>query len=216
MKTASLCLSVASLVVLAAVALAAERKECEPKHPSIDLCDLIMLYMIPATDPPHSALSWMTGAGCDSPVEWKTTGTGGGKREGQVIVTIDGKPLRLLKKYVVPAPWNITLIGDRWGIREMHLSSPGGGPTLSDEFDLEDKLRKREILFKPYKWDGRDRASHKEMMYQLEATNKKPAWLQYTFSCGSAGCSGWFNLFLHKSDADKVPNLVDPGTHLED
>ncbi len=216
MKRNALCLLAVSCVLFAVTVFGGERKECEVKRPFIDLWDLMTLYMIPALTPHNRALSWWTGAQPDSPIEWKTCGVEDDKREGEVIVTIDGKPLHVLKKYVEPAKWPITLAGSRSGIDQVELMSPFAPfASMGCEFDFETQLRKRRVPFKLYRWDGRGAASYYERVYEIEAPHKKPVWIHHVWSCGSAGCSASFHIFLNKEAADNIPDLVAPDVHLE-
>jgi hypothetical protein len=207
-------LSILVCLLFSLAAFAGEGKQCERKRPFIDLFDLLALYMLPASAQPGGAPSWWTGAQPDSPIEWHTSGVKDGKREGEVVVTIDGKPIYAPKGPVKPTSWVIILIGERSGIRQIDLSPRTSG--FADSFDLEDEFRKRRISFELYKWDGHGWASHSEKIYKIEVLEKKPAWLYYVWSCGSAGCWSRFQVFLNKDDADKLPNLVDPSTHLKD
>jgi hypothetical protein len=209
MKKLQYLILVIILLVFVSVSLAGENDSAGWKRPSIDLFDLMALYMIPDSES-YTVQSWWTGAQPGSPIEWKTSGIEWGEklgpsvRLGEVMVTINGKPLYVLKKYVEPVSWKIRLVGAHAGVRRIEILPP----TSFVDFNLEEELRKRKILFDLYKCDPEHYASNGERVYRIVFPNKKPSWLHYAWSCGSGGCSGDFTLFLEKYEADQVPNLV--------
>jgi len=182
------------------------RPEYDKKH-FIDLFKLISLFLIPASAS-YNVQSWFTGADPTSPIEWKTSGIEWNEnrkafiREGEVIITISGKPLYTLQKYVEPSPWKITLIGAHAGISQLDIS-----PQTSWNLDLELELRKN-AAFNLYKCDPEQMASMGQRIYEINVPDKKTAWLYYEWSCGSGGCGGNLRIFLFKKDADKIPELT--------
>jgi len=179
----------------------------DTKRPTIDLLDLMTLFMIPEAAS-YNVLPWETGAHSGSPIEWKTEGVerrGPAKadiRHGEAIVTIDGKPLCRLRKYIEPAPWTVTLIGSNAGVDEIIMT-----PQTECAVDLEAQLRKRNISFGLYKCDPQPLAGSERKIFSVKAASMNRAWLYIDVSCGSAGCSCSFRLFLNERDADQVPDL---------
>jgi len=182
----------------------------ERERPSIDLFNLMSHYMVPDSGS-YEVPSWWIGSQPGFAIEWKTSGAEWDKklnasvRWGEVMVTINGKPLCVLKKYVEPVPWKIRLLGAHAGIRRVDILCPTSLPL---NFEFENELRKRTISFELYKCDPERQASIGERIYRIRFSNKQPLWLHYNWGCGSGGCSGDFTLFLSKEDADEVPNLV--------
>jgi hypothetical protein len=185
-------------------------RECEvadAKRPMIDLVDLMSLFMIPASVL-YSVLPWETGAQPGSPIEWKTDGiewrqpAKADLREGEAIVTIDGKPLCRLRKYIEPAPWTIALMGSRAGVHQIQIT-----PQAECTVPLEAQLHKRNISLELYRCDPKPFASEEKKIYSIKAPNKKRAWLYIDVGCGSGGCSCTLTLFLNQTEADQVPGL---------
>ncbi len=212
MKRKQFHLSLIILLLICGASLAGERSS-EEKRPSIDLFDLMSLYMIPDSGSSGEP-TWWIGAQPDSPIEWQTTGIKWDEalrahvRLGEAMVTIDGKPNYMLKKYVEQVPWKIRLVGGHHSVYRLDT----GYPTTCD-IDFEGELRKKAESVQLYRWNSDGQANIGEKIYRIKFPDKKPSWLYYRWSSGSGGSSGDFTLFLSKEDADAVPNLVTKSEH---
>ncbi|MFC1835625.1 hypothetical protein ACFL2Q_12960 [Thermodesulfobacteriota bacterium] len=164
-------------------------------RPSIDLYDLLMMYMIPANAPYDSA-PWATGSEPDSPIEWKTS-----------EIRWDDK----IKAYAQHGRFldsvdelTVTLIGPLEGVDEVHV---GGFTRTSPAPNLHFKTEG--IKFEIYKCDAERFLAGGQSMYKFEVPGKKPAYLLYDWSCGVSGrCHEEVVLFLSRRSADLAPNLV--------
>jgi hypothetical protein len=201
-------LMITVLIFLTCTATYAQDHDCLTANTkSIDLIDLISIYL-----PPPSAhfQAWKSGANYRSPINWKTEGIRWMKerktfiREGQVVVTVSGKPICVLRRYWEPSIWRITLFGPRAGILGVEIETTVGSEGLA----LEAEMAKRQIVHKLYKCDTQGGGSTGERLYYIQANNKEPAWLYYEWSCGSGGCGYNLKLFLSREDADGIPNLT--------
>jgi hypothetical protein len=207
MKRKPFHLSLIVLLLLSSASLAGEHST-GAKRPSIDLFDLMSLYMIPDSGSSGEP-SWWIGAQPDSAIEWHTTGIEWDKelrayvRLGEAMVTINGTPVYQLKKYVEPVPWKIRLVGRHHSVHRLDTSYP-----TTCDIDFEEELRKKAKSVQLYRCDPEGLASMGEKIYRIKFPDKKPAWLYFAWSSGTGGLSGDFTLFLYKEDAEAVPNLV--------
>jgi hypothetical protein len=177
------------------------------KPQTVDLIDLIDFYLIPASSE-QNLQAWYRGAELDSPfwIEWKTDGIDN-DRIGEVIVTISGKPIHILRRRWEPNPWLITLSGSRAGVDKIGINSQINSQEL-DNFNLETEMKKRNVTFKLYRCDPQGFVSGGERIYSITFPEKKLAWLYHAWSCGSGGCSADLKIFLSKTDADDLPGMT--------
>lgn len=182
-----------------------------PPRP-IELLDLFALFAFDETDP-SNIQSWRVAAEPGSPIRWVTEGiqrTGAGSmRQGGAIVTIRGKPLTVLRRYIEPHEWRITLFGARAGVLQIEISSI----INSDELALHDRalerlLGSRGVSVTPVKC-LKNLASSGIKVYEIKIPKKKVAWLSHAWSCGSAGCSADLVLFLDRKLVDTVGCFLD-------
>jgi len=177
----------------------------------IDLIDLVSIFLIPASLQ-STAPGWQTGAEPGSPIRWETDGIqwvdtrNANIRTGEVIVTISGEPIHILRKYWEPNPWRITAIGPRAGIFRVEISSQINSQEL--QLDMEGEMDKRQIRYRIDKCDPIGAASSGGRLYSIQVAGKQSAWLYHEWSCGSGGCSAFLTVLLFKEDAEALPELV--------
>lgn len=158
------------------------RKEADAKL--IDFYDLVNLFT-PNEKLDYSLYDWKTEAN-NSAINWLTHGVEMGEhefyREGETVVSVNGKVVQCLDKKTYPCKWGILLSGVRNGYTSFEISS-----IQSQE------LEKMEIteLFKGKKFEAKllktDEFDNKT--YRVKFPQKKPIDMTVQWSCGSAGCS---------------------------
>lgn len=151
---------------------------------SIDLTELIELF-VPDQSFDYNLYDWKTEAN-NSAINWLTHGIKMGEhefyREGETVVSVNGKVIQCLDKNTYPCKWGIVLSGVRNGYTSFEISS-----VQSQE------LEKMEIteLFKGKKFEAKllktDEFDNKT--YRVKFPQKKPIDMSVQWSCGSAGCS---------------------------
>ena len=201
------------LLFLCGSAFGGEKERAREKDTFIDLFDLISMYLIPASWQ-DTVPGWQTGAEPGSPIRWETDGIewvdtrNAHIRTGEVLITISGEPIHILRKYWEPNPWRITVVGPRAGIIRIEISSQINSQELQLQNILEGEMEKRRIQHRIDKCDPLGAASDGERLYFIQFPEKHPAWLYHQWSCGSAGCSSFLTVFLFKKDADALSELV--------
>ena len=193
-------------------AFGGEKELAWDKDKFIDLFDLISMYLIPASWQ-DTVPGWQTGAEPGSPIRWETDGIewvdtrNAHIRTGEVIVTISGEPIHILRKYWEPNPWRITVVGPRAGIIRMEISSQINSQELQlrssgrRDGEAPDSISDRQVRSARC---GKRRG--KVILHPVPG--KHPAWLHHQWSCGSAGCSSFLTVFLFRKDADALSGLV--------
>jgi hypothetical protein len=183
----------------------------------VELFDLIKMF-VPTSQ--NKNVDWMTGAEDNTPINWETNGIddvespknlepngkkdfdsdlGAYYREGNVIVTIDKKPLYYLTKKKESLPWEIKLYGPRMGISAIvirnNLISPDNifNPSLVKEYF---KKQGCEIIL--VKCDKQNELIGGTRLYKLTMKNRIIAYLFLDFSLGSAGYDGSLILLLRE------------------
>lgn len=157
--------------------------ESVSKTNSIDLYDLINLFT-PDKKLDYNLYDWKTEANNKS-INWLTSGVEMGEhefyREGETIISINGKVLECLENTLQPCKWDIVLHGVRNGYLSFDISS-----VTSQELEI----LTIDQLFKNRKFEARiityDDFSK---TYKVTFPNKKPVEMKIQYSCGSAGCS---------------------------
>jgi hypothetical protein len=171
---------------------------------SHDLLELLFAFAIPESSP-DNIQDWAVGAKKKDRIEWTTTGVewkdNYGQRLGSAIVTINRKPLYVLKKNLEPAAWEITLRGNHAGVFEANVSSPTSRE-LSQP-DLESMLHKMGASHSTIMCDEIGGFSNGSRVYEVKVPRKKTAWLYYDWSCGSGGCQINLALLLDKPSPGK-------------
>jgi hypothetical protein len=129
-------------------------------------------YPLSSLDSLEDLLSVNQGAESDSPfwIEWKTDGIDN-DRIGEVIVTISGKPIHILRRRWEPNPWLITLFGSRAGVDKIGINSQINSQEL-DNFNLETEMEKRNVTFKLYRCDPQGFVSGGERIYSITFPEK--------------------------------------------
>ena len=118
--------SVSVFLLLPVVCLAAKS--------SVELQDLIMLYLPPETASDNMLYDWGLGADPGSPIRWTTKGIveapkaysefGSYMRKGTTVITVNGKPMySQLERSRVAGKWNVVLIGPRGGFARVQIES---------------------------------------------------------------------------------------------
>ena len=150
---------------------------------------------------------WDVGAKEFSPIKWRYDHTVGAeglklqgfddhefgfKREGEVIITLNGKPTHYdLQKRLEPVRWEVILLGSRSGVKLISLGNSvlshefmgfGGLPSLHEDSDCT---------------NGNESFGSK--VYRVSLPDRIPAWLAENVSCGSGGCGRDYDLFFDPS-----------------
>ncbi len=156
----------------------------ENQRPFIDLIDLLLMYISPT--------EWSTGAEPDSPIYWHTRGIKWLEktaiREGEVVITIDGKPFSVGTNEKMPVLWSIRLNGSRTGIGTVEITSPHGV-----SIDLEQEMGKRGIDYELVRASPSSEATRAKRLYKM-----KPApasWLYCESGCSEDTCGVKLKLF---------------------
>lgn len=71
----------------------------------------------------NGTLSWAFMGDAKSPVNWITTGIQDGRRQGELVVAVNGFVPQVIEKVVEDSKWDINLKGDKFGVTELALSS---------------------------------------------------------------------------------------------
>ena len=157
--------------------------ESVSKTNSIELYDLINLFT-PDKKLDYNLYDWKTQANNKS-INWLTSGVEMGEhefyREGEAIVSINGKVLECLEKTTQPCKWGIVLDGVRNGYTSFEISSVTSQELEQLTIDQLFKNRKFEAKIVTY--------DDFSTTYKVTFPNKKPVEMKIQYSCGSAGCS---------------------------
>ena len=133
-----------------------------------------------------------------SPVAWVTDGIETRKgceifcRDGEVIVTVNGRPTKVLRQTWQNAPWNITLAGPRAGVDKIELSPS----VMDDRFDLIGDLQERNIPVRVIACDEENRNSGGTVLAKVSPAGKRPFWLLSEWSCGAQFCTNQVTMFF--------------------
>ena len=178
---------------------------------SIELSKLVNTFLLP---PNSDHLDWFVGATSGSPIKWKTSGIVDGTecdveesfcRLGATVVTVNGKVThKVLAQTVQPGKWLITLSGSRAGVSKVSIKSDVTSQELEElEVNIPSILAKAKMKLTPIKCLN-EPATSGNVLYQVAAPNKKPAWLLNTWSCGSGGCSSTIDIYYHVEGTQEV------------
>ncbi len=208
--------SLVSTLVMSALALGIASNARAENRSSLganshELLPLIFLFAFPKSSL-GTVQDWSIGARKRDRIDWITDGVAWtddmeGTRIGTTIVTMNGKPLYVLKKHLELAPWTILLRGAHAGVYEVRVSSP----TSRDlsPIDLPAMLRKMKVAYSIVACDELGGASSGTRIYEVEAPKKKKAWLLYEWSCGSGGCGVETALYFQKpTEIEFGPGIV--------
>lgn len=169
----------------------------------IELIDLIKLFA-PDSGIDYYPYDWKKGAEVKSKVEWLTNGVELSEnyiwyRTGNVNVSINGRTLECLGKYVEPCKWFIILKGEKYGYTNYHISS-----VTHQELDfvgMEQVFIDQSIKFKIIKKCEMS-ASDGFKIYSVIIPSKKEIWLKQSLSCGNSGCSITIDCYTSKELID--------------
>ncbi|WP_446009061.1 hypothetical protein [Candidatus Electrothrix sp.] len=179
----------------------------DPRAEYIEFIDLLTLFTIPNFES-YNVLAWDAGTGKNSPISWEFDGIreapdwekekGAYYREGKVVITVNGKITHhQLKKTPEPVPWRIILHGPRMGVTgvtiDTNILSREMGPLLHDSKSLLAVSRK--VKCEP------TFASFGLEIYEVNIAGRNPIWLEFSWSCGSAGCSSDFFIMYSEAQA---------------
>lgn len=168
----------------------------EKQRPFIDLIDLLLMY--------SSFGDWFTGAEPDSPIYWHTRGLKWQNhtaiRDGEVVVTVNGKPFSVGTNEKMPLLWKIRLNGWRTGIGKVEITSPHGVSV-----DLEREMEKRGIDYVLVRACPKSETTRAKRLYKMKAVS----WLYYESGCLEDMCGVRLELFpVHRKKPDEVLELV--------
>ncbi len=198
-----------TLALLAAAVLHSAAASAQSR---MELIDVVKAFLPPA-GADFTMYDWAQAGKAASAIRWKTSGIAEAPsymkkegfpyvREGEVIVTIDGKLTHtLLGKKPGPGHWNVSLQGPRGGYTRVSIASDVNAGELTPGL-LKDSLAKP-LSAKAYRCTS-PAASSGNTVYEVSVPEKKPAWINEVWSCGSGGCSSELVLLFSKADADKV------------
>jgi hypothetical protein len=157
--------------------------ESASKTYSIELYDLIKLFT-PDKKLDYNLYDWKTGANNKS-VIWLTSGVEMGEhefyREGEAIVSINGKVLECLENASQPCKWDIVLHGVRNGYLSFDISSVTSQEL--EQLTIDQLFKNRKFEAKIITYDDFSKT------YKVTFPNKKTIEMKIQYSCGSAGCS---------------------------
>lgn len=174
----------------------------------VELFDLIKIFTpesVPETDNYSICGDWKAGSGANAPLKWITNGIEMTEtafiRKGLALVAINGEMPTCLETTSRPCKWNISLEGPRCGYMEFHISL--GNNQEVDPGKYIDATIGKIADHMLYGKDKEGAASFGFRMYQVNISGKRKIWLNFQWSCGSAGCSLDITGYLNKEDADK-------------
>lgn len=160
-----------------------QKENSYSKTKRIDLYDLINLFT-PDKKLDYNLYDWKTGANNKS-INWLTSGVEMGEhefyREGEAIVSINGKVLECLEKTTQPCKWGIVLDGVRNGYTSFEISSVTSQEL--EQLTIDQLFKNRKFEAKIITYDDFSKT------YKVTFPNKKPVEMKIRYSCGSAGCS---------------------------
>lgn len=184
---------VIAIVLLLGCIGPSQASQTDKERPFIDLIDLLLMYIPPD---PRISSSWFTGAWPDSPIYWHTRGIRWVEelqthiRDGEVVVTIDGKPAYVGTQNSMPVLWKIRLNGPRAGIYGVELRSPNGV-----FIDLEQEMDRRQLVYELQRTCPKGEANKGKRLYKIGSPTKQAAWLYYEWGCSQDGCGVKLKLF---------------------
>jgi hypothetical protein len=170
-------------------------------YPTMEVIDFVLEFSKDKSE--KYSLPWTTQAN-NPAIEWITEGVQRGERKGEVILTDKREYPLVLRKRLEPMTYQITLKGSRAGLGQVKIES---GITSQE-------LSGRELISQfedaKYRYDAKIekvscyalKASYGGALYKYE-TSSKYGWVLNRYSCGSAGCSGSYTIYLSE------PNLQD-------
>jgi len=169
----------------------------------ISFVDLLGLFLIDEHSPGNVG-SWSYGSQLGTPISWAHSGIArSGTRNGKVIITVDGKPSHhILLETRTPVKWSVALEGPRGFINTVLITNNIYSP--ENNKGLIPKSQKH-LFTNVRRCDQDGRASEGKRIMEINIPNKKLAWLTEEWSCGSAGCNYWYQLFYNKSKGQKCP-----------
>lgn len=157
--------------------------ELTSKTYPIELYDLIYLFT-PDQKLDYNLYDWKTEANNQS-INWLTSGVNMGEhefyREGEAIVSINGKVLECLENTSQPCKWDIVLRGVRNGYLSFDISSVTSQEL--EQLTINQLFKNRKFEAKIITYDDFSKT------YRVTFPNKKPVEMKIQYSCGSAGCS---------------------------
>lgn len=184
------------IVDLAAPWLGSPALAAKSKIKTVELLDLVDKFLLPEGYEYANGF-WDAGAEKGGPIEWLSDGAEindeGYFRKGRAVVTINGKYHTVLRKYAEPARWTIVLSGAKCGYFDFSISSPflPGDSVVK----IEDLLRKKGASYKKTAHTGDD-VSYAMTRYRAKFPKRKPCWLDYDWSLGSAGKTHAVKVYL--------------------
>lgn len=150
----------------------------------LGLYDLINLFT-PDQNLDYSLYDWKTEAN-NSAINWLTHGVEMGEhefyREGETVVSVNGKVIQCLDKKTYPCKWGIVLSGVRNGYTSFEISSVQSQEL--EKMEITELFKGRKFEAKLLKTDEFDNKT-----YRVKFPQKKPIDMSVQWSCGSAGCS---------------------------
>ncbi|QBF81623.1 hypothetical protein EXU30_02125 [Shewanella maritima] len=169
----------------------------------LDLVQLVKLYSLPS-HAQSNVQDWRIGAN-NPAINWQSDGIDwqdsaseySAVRKAEVIVTIDGKPIEVLKKRLQPHAWSLTLNGARAGVSSVVIDANINSPYLEGESLLR-QFDKAGVDYTLLQCDELNAATFADRVYRYQAKALKTGWMRYEYSCGSGGCSQRIELLYQK------------------
>lgn len=160
--------------------------EVAPNKPilPIELYDLINKFT-PNRTVDYDLFEWKTEANNTS-INWLTHGVEMGEhefyREGETVVSVNGKVIECLDRNSYPCKWGFALFGVRGGYTSFEISSVQS--QALEEMSLNELFKNNKFEAKILKTDELNNKT-----YLVKFPHKKSIKMTVNWSCGSAGCS---------------------------
>ncbi len=177
---------------------------------SMEMSKLIKTFLRPANS--NYALGWDTGAEPGSPITWQTNSVASGGmcgegypmcRTGSVVVTVDGKVThKILEKNVRYGRWQVTMSGPHAGVFNVSISNDGSLGEEAINF-ARGVLEKSDIKYTLIKCPN-EPPTDGNVVYQINAPGKSPAWLIDGWTCGASNCSSTISIVQSEEDIKNI------------
>jgi hypothetical protein len=184
------------------------RTEALAKEP-VELGALVRLFML--NDDEHAA--WSMGASASSPVRWVTDGIAevdaaiSSQRIGYALIVVDGEPMTAVRRQLEELAWEVMLgseVPPKFGPQFVSIRPDMGcfGSAGSGcDFELAGTLSSAGLV--AHRLCANAAYGSGSEVYLLSADGRKPAWLEYTTSSGSAGTTNWVTVYWNEEDLDE-------------
>ena len=172
----------------------------------IELAPLISIFLL-TENSDGNVMEWSTGSiKGQYPIKWLSNGIEDNSestvklylRRGEAIITINDKPIQILRNTVEDVPWDIYLVGARTFYSEIQISQPITTRDLG-EFKFDEYLKLHSIRFRQV------RGFNENIMfgnkgYAVKFLGKQEAFINYRWSAGSAGLNFSLNIYFNEAE----------------